>query len=259
MQWPAGNLEESMARLGRVLSAAVIIERRGALLPVVRPRANPYRSRTTTQAVAIRRLTGHPGDHGSLAGSISGIVSDERGEARSAAPRVSAIGVTMALAATRRITAASSTDSLPAGEYVVSAHIAGFIASRRELVRVGEASTAVPQLQVRRLDSRGRGDRTVCSQPPDRARRGSTCPRPNRPATTPKMAPRDAHPHSEDGLASAPHQAQHPERPLQRHRRGRQRDAECRRPRCSAVRWAVPPTSPVTRLRSSQISRSQGK
>ena len=82
-------------------------------------------------------------------GRVSGSVSDERGGPLPGA-MVSLLGVTMAT------TVADDAgqfrlDALPAGEYVLRAHMSGFVASPRQLVRVSE-SPAVFRLQLRRLD-----------------------------------------------------------------------------------------------------------
>jgi hypothetical protein len=79
------------------------------------------------------------------------MVSDEHGGPVADA-RVTAIGATMALAFTDK-SGRFETEALPAGEYVVRAHRAGFAASKREVVRVGGAAAAVPKLEMRRLDA----------------------------------------------------------------------------------------------------------
>ena len=245
-----------MARLSRVLSAAVIMSAGAALVPSSaqartgaehderRPRSR--RGQPVTQVARLSTGT-IPALSAMSAASPSPAPRSRPSASRWRSPRL-----------TRP--AASSTESLPAGEYVVKAHLAGFSASRREVVRVGEASTAVPLLQVRRLDApRPRRRRTVRSQPSDRCRPGSACRRRNRPATKPKTGDQGRAPAFRDRVASAPHQAQHPEGPFRTRSSWPTTTRRARRPRCSAARWAAPPTSPATRLRSSRISRSPAK
>jgi hypothetical protein len=83
-------------------------------------------------------------------GRISGSVSDERGGPLPGA-MVSMLGVTMAT--TVADDAGHFTlEALPVGEYILRAHMAGFAASPRQLVKVGTAPT-VHKLQLRRLDA----------------------------------------------------------------------------------------------------------
>src|SRR5688572_2287464 len=83
-------------------------------------------------------------------GRVSGSVSDERG---GPVPRamVSMLGVTMATTVADEA-GRFTLDALPSGEYVLRAHMTGFAASPRQLVRVGVAPT-VYRLQLRRLDA----------------------------------------------------------------------------------------------------------
>ena len=133
-----------MTRLSRVLSAAAIVGAGAALLPgSVLAQSSGRHSLTSQEPVArIARLS---------AGTIVGIVSDERGGPIAGA-RVTAIGATMALCTTDSA-GRFETQALPAGEYVVRAHRAGFAASRREVVRVGGAPASIPKLEMRRLDA----------------------------------------------------------------------------------------------------------
>jgi hypothetical protein len=86
-----------------------------------------------------------------VAGSITGIVSDERGGPLPGA-MVSVLGATMAMTVTDAQGRFSLT-RLPIGEYTLRAHLAGFASSRRENVRVGPLAAAPYRLQLRRLDS----------------------------------------------------------------------------------------------------------
>ena len=182
-----------MARLSRVLSAAVIMSAGAALLPssaVARTAAVPGvddQQTVRTPVTQVARVS---------SGTISGVVSDERGKPVAGA-KVTAIGVTMALVETDA-SGRFVTEALPAGEYVVKAHMAGFSASRREIVRVGGTSTAVPLLQVTRLDGATAAkpsDASVPSRPIVAA--GFGLPQAEPAAEETKAGTKDAHPHSE--------------------------------------------------------------
>jgi hypothetical protein len=86
-----------------------------------------------------------------IRGAITGIVSDERGGPLPGAT-VSALGRMWATAVTDD-RGSFSIDSLPAGEYVIQAHLPGFAGSRRETVRVASGSSATQRLLLRRLES----------------------------------------------------------------------------------------------------------
>ena len=181
-----------MARLGRVLSAAIIAGAGVTLLPVsVDAQSSTPRPRSvsTPPVTQIARVA---------SGTITGVVSDDKGGPLPGA-RVTAIGATMALA----ITDAAGrfvTETLPAGEYVLRAHLKGFAASQRAVVRVTGPSSAAPQLELRRLEApegtSGTTDAPVASRPIVAA--GFQLP----PADTPETAgssagDKDSHPHSE--------------------------------------------------------------
>ena len=153
-----------MARLGRVLSAAIVVgsaiapgsvcAQTGAP-PTLQARAETARA-GKAESISRTPLTG---------GSIRGIVSDEHGGPVRGA-LVSAIGVMMASAVTDQ-SGRFAIDALPAGEYMVRAHLTGFAASRREAVRVTGTVTNIPQLQMRRLDqvTGTSGEKTLPSRP----------------------------------------------------------------------------------------------
>jgi hypothetical protein len=82
-------------------------------------------------------------------GRVSGSVSDERGGPLPGA-MVSMLGVTMATT-TADEAGHFTLEALPVGEYILRAHMTGFAASPRQLVRVGVAPS-VHRLQLRRLD-----------------------------------------------------------------------------------------------------------
>jgi hypothetical protein len=127
-----------MARLTRAVSVAVI-GAAGVLL-AARPGAAQATRVSTATTVQAR----------ASAGSISGTVIDEQGRALTGA-MVSAIGITLASTVTDslgRFTIAQ----LPAGEYLIRAHMVGFAASNGTLVRVGVAPS-VHRVQLHRLDT----------------------------------------------------------------------------------------------------------
>ena len=180
-----------MARLGRVLSAAVIVGAGAALLP------GSVEAQSPGPQNASRISNAHVARVASVsAGTLTGIVSDERGGPVAGA-KVTAIGVTMVLAFTDE-SGRFVTETLPAGEYVVRAHRAGFSASRREVVRVGAAATTVPKLEMRRLDAvsgtSGTAETPLPSRPIIAA--GFSLP-PAEPADDAAKDSKDAHPHSE--------------------------------------------------------------
>jgi len=86
-----------------------------------------------------------------LGGAISGTVSDERGGPLSGA-MVSVQGATIAMTVSDAL-GRFSLARLPAGEYVLRAHLSGFAASRREIVRVGASVPASLRLQLQRLET----------------------------------------------------------------------------------------------------------
>jgi Carboxypeptidase regulatory-like domain/TonB dependent receptor-like, beta-barrel len=86
-----------------------------------------------------------------IGGVIKGIVSDELGGPLPGA-MVSALGATMAMTVTDAH-GRFSLEKLPAGDYTLRAHLAGFAASRRETVRVGVTPASVYRLQLHRLET----------------------------------------------------------------------------------------------------------
>jgi carboxypeptidase family protein/TonB-dependent receptor-like protein len=141
-------MEETMARLGRVLSAAMVIGATASMSPVsvqaqTPPRSVPQARPASASAVSSTKVTG---------GAISGIVNDEQGGPLRGAT-VSAIGPGAMAAANTDQNGRFSIGALPAGEYIVRAHMPGFLASRREAVRVGASTATVPLLQLTRIDA----------------------------------------------------------------------------------------------------------
>src|SRR5262245_3853681 len=86
-----------------------------------------------------------------IGGVIKGIVSDELGGPLPGA-MVSALGATMAMTVTDA-NGRFALEKLPAGDYTLRAHLAGFAASRRETVRVGVTPASVYRLQLHRLEA----------------------------------------------------------------------------------------------------------
>jgi hypothetical protein len=145
-----------MGRMTRVLSAAgflVIIT--GGLSSAV------YAQQRTPGAPEFRPVSAIVG------GTINGIVSDERGGPLSGA-LVSALGAATAMAVTDA-NGRFSIQRLPAGDYTLRAHLAGFVASRRDNVRVGTTGSALYRLQLHRLDvpvaTTGTGADALTSRP----------------------------------------------------------------------------------------------
>ena len=100
--------------------------------------------------VVERHAAAVVGSVASMRGRVSGSVSDERGGPLPGA-MVSLLGVTMA--ATVADEAGQFTlEALPAGEYILRAHMNGFSASPRQLVRVGTGAS-VFKLQLRRIEA----------------------------------------------------------------------------------------------------------
>ena len=163
-----------MARLGRVLSA-VVAGASAALLPIsafaqtggVSPsrQGQPVAAaKATSSATVSPAVPAAPRASGSLAGSVS----DERGASLKGA-MISAIGLNAMATAMSDHQGRYAMDALPAGDYVVRAHMTGFAASRRESVRVGTAAAEVPQLRLRKLENvaatTGTPDTTLPARP----------------------------------------------------------------------------------------------
>ena len=146
-----------MGRMNRVLSAAGVV--------VIATAAGP--SLALAEQGAWARAPQFRPVSAIIGGAINGIVSDERGGPLPGA-MVSALGATMAMTVTDA-NGHFSLEKLPAGDYTLRAHLAGFVASRRENVRVGLTAPAVYRLQLHRLDSAvattGRTTEPVTSRP----------------------------------------------------------------------------------------------
>jgi Carboxypeptidase regulatory-like domain len=82
-------------------------------------------------------------------GSITGVVSDEAGGPLGGVV-VSAVGATMAMAVSDA-RGYFAIDGLPAGEYVIQAHLRGFAGSERERVHVGLTAAATHRFSLKRL------------------------------------------------------------------------------------------------------------
>jgi hypothetical protein len=139
-------MEESMARLGRVLTAAVIAGAAGsALVPSsVLAQGRPVQVRSD-RAVPITQVARF------ASGTITGTVSDERGGPVPGAS-VTVTGAAMAMAVTDE-SGRFVTDLLPAGEYVLRAYRQGFSRSARSIVRIAGPQSTAPRLELRRLDA----------------------------------------------------------------------------------------------------------
>jgi hypothetical protein len=126
-----------MRRLARVLSAAVVGATTVAV-PVSTAQAQLRVQTPETQTVSLASV------------SLSGTVIDERGGPVSGA-MITVAGEATAMAVTDE-RGRFSIEKLPPGDYLLRAHLSGFSASPRRLVRVGAGATH-HQLQMRRLDA----------------------------------------------------------------------------------------------------------
>ena len=144
-----------MGRMTRVLSAA------GFLVAIAGAVSSSVQAQQRAAAPEFRRVSAMVG------GAINGIVSDDRGGPLPGA-MVSALGATMAMTVTDA-NGRFSLQKLPAGDYTLRAHLAGFAASTRANVHVGFSASAVHRLQLRRLDfpvpTAGRATDTVTARP----------------------------------------------------------------------------------------------
>jgi TonB-dependent receptor-like protein/carboxypeptidase family protein len=128
-----------MPRLGGFTAAPIVaLATMGVAAPAVQAQTPHVVPAVERQAVHVTR------------GRVSGSVSDERGGPLAGA-MVSMLGVTMATTVADDA-GHFALEALPAGEYVLRAHMSGFAASPRQLVRVGVAPS-VYRLQLRRLDT----------------------------------------------------------------------------------------------------------
>ena len=132
-----------MGRMNRVLSAAGVVAVATAAMSSpahAQQRAAAHSSEFRT--VSVNAVIG---------GVIKGIVSDDLGGPLPGA-MVSALGATMAMTVTDA-NGHFSLEKLPAGDYTLRAHLAGFAASPRETVRVGVTPASVYRLQLHRLET----------------------------------------------------------------------------------------------------------
>ncbi len=130
-----------MGRMKHVLSAAGIV----ALATTASSSSALAQQHAGGRAPEVRTV------NAVIGGVIKGIVSDELGGPLPGA-MVSALGATMAMTVTDA-NGHFSLEKLPAGDYTLRAHLAGFAASPRETVRVGVTPASVYRLQLHRLDT----------------------------------------------------------------------------------------------------------
>src|SRR5688500_3350347 len=190
-----------MARLGRVLSV-VAVGASAALLPFSVHAQTSGRSSVRAPLPASLTITPAVLDSRApvsarAAGSLNGVVNDERGGPVRGA-MVSAVGMSAMATAVSDQNGRYAIDALPAGEYMVRAHRTGFAASRRQSVRVAAGATVVPQLQLRRIDSvtaTSGTDAAITSRPIVAA--GIKLPQADAAAEDGKAADKDGHPHTE--------------------------------------------------------------
>jgi hypothetical protein len=134
-----------MERINRVLSTAAFAATVAAAGWPSNALAQPLRVVPSIRQPELRLASAR------LGGAINGTVSDERGGPLPGA-MVSVLGTTVAMTVTDAL-GRFSLEKLPAGEYTLRAHLAGFAASRRENVRVDSSAGAVYRLQLRRLEA----------------------------------------------------------------------------------------------------------
>jgi hypothetical protein len=129
-----------MARLTGLIAVAAIVGLTVGSASAQTPSAVPARFTPVLQTQQVRLNLG----------SIQGLVSDDRGGPLAGAI-VSALGVTTAMATTDA-RGRFVIQPLAAGDYVLRVHLSGFVASRREGVRVGPSAVEVAKIQMHRLD-----------------------------------------------------------------------------------------------------------
>lgn len=180
-----------MGRLRCVLSAAAFV---GAATQIWPPSAAAQQSAHVPHGAQSARGPVLRTASAMLDGAISGTVSDERGGPLPGA-MISVQGATMAMTVSD-VQGRFSLSRLPAGEYVLRAHLSGFAASRREIVRVGSTTPASLRLQLQRLDTSvgtsGRTTEPLTARPIIAA--GFGLPQVESPAPG---TPGEDHPHSE--------------------------------------------------------------
>ena len=130
-----------MVRMSRVLSAAGVLMIAGAL----GPSSGLAQQTVPARAPEFRNVSAV------LNGAIKGVVSDDVGGPLAGA-MVSVLGTTVAMTVTDS-NGRFSLEKLPAGEYTLRAHLAGFAASRREYVRVGVTPASIYRLQLHKLEA----------------------------------------------------------------------------------------------------------
>jgi hypothetical protein len=168
-----------MGRLNRVAAAVALI---GLTSPAAYAQTAP-------------RFTGVQQTARVLLGSIQGTVSDERGGPLAGA-MVSALGATMAMAVTDAH-GRFAIDALPPGDYIIRVHLAGFLSTRRDNVRVGTTPATINRIELRRKDPVvGTTGTAVPADAPTLPimAAGLELPSPDAPSAD---APDEDHPHSE--------------------------------------------------------------
>jgi hypothetical protein len=124
-----------MKRLNRVLTGSLVVFTIGAVsAPVALAQSLQYQS--------VRNVRG----------SITGVVSDDRGGPIAGA-MVSALGTVTVAKAVTDATGYFSIDALPIGDYTLQAHSTGFVGSARATVKVSSLPPALQRLQLRRLNA----------------------------------------------------------------------------------------------------------
>jgi len=135
--------------ISRMTASAAVVSLGLVLLTSTEGRAQFAAATTQDRPAAVQPLSriAAVGD-----GSIYGVVQDEHGAPVSGA-LVTALGVTKAFAVTDR--SGKFELRTPAGAYLVRAHVAGFTASRGEMVDVRPSSRTLSTIALRRAVSDG--------------------------------------------------------------------------------------------------------
>jgi hypothetical protein len=127
-----------MPRLTRVLTASLVAGAFGAF-------GSPCAQVVLAQSVQYKSAR-------AVHGSISGVVSDDRGGPIAGA-MVSALGTATMAKATTDASGWFLIEALPMGDYTLQAHRTGFAGSARATVRVSGLPASLQRLQLRRLEA----------------------------------------------------------------------------------------------------------
>ena len=176
-----------MKRLNRVLTGSLVVCAIGAA-------GAPAAMAQSIQYQSVRNVRG----------SITGVVSDDRGGPIAGA-LVSALGTVTVAKAITDATGYFAIEALPIGDYTLQAHLTGFSGSARATVKVSGLPPALQRLQLRRLNAAVATSGTTESPVPARPimaagfglPAGTLSDQADSSDTTTDTAARDDHPHNE--------------------------------------------------------------